>query len=60
MLLLVCQYAVMLLAVETVKSDCRVSTRFCQSKVRWSIVRKFVYQFVCLVDVVNKSFLSFR
>ena len=31
---------------------------FCLLKVRWSIVSKFVYQFVCLVDVVNKSFLS--
>ena len=61
MLLVVCQQAVMLLAVKTVKSDWCVS-------IRLLLVKKSVGQdllvkcllFVCFVVVVNKSFVWCR
>ena len=55
MLLVVCQYAVMLLAVKTVKSDWCVSIRLLLVKKSVGLLLVKCLLFVCFVVVVNKS-----
>ena len=57
MLLVVCQLAVMLLAVKTVKSDWCVSIRVLLVKKSVGLLLVKCLLFVCFVVVVNKSFV---
>ena len=60
MLLVVCQYAVMLLAMKTVKSDWYLSIRLLLVKKSVGLLLVKCLLCVCFVVVVNKSFVWCR